>query len=241
MSYNFNTLNSTIGDSYLLGLMCANEQITDSGKTHWLMPIRHNPNHYTLSELNTHLSSLKQIYNDFELLNHWQLLGYTFPKYNAGKNGIVGLAYNQNISSIDELSDYIDDFFLINTLNSYKRSFLVGIFDGRSSFDPYTGYLVLDITGLPDALINKIDNYLLSFGITTNLNDSFSARKRSNGCLPRQPQLRVKNSEVFLEKIGLISEIRLNKSHQGLVNLGKISTSLTLTPDPLLHDLKILK
>lgn len=241
MSYNFNILHSTTEDSYLLGLMCANEQTTMNGDTYWLMPIRHNPNHYTLPELETHLLSLKQIYNDFELLSHWTSLGYNFHKYNIGKNGIVGLAYNQNISSIDELSNHIDDFFLANTSNSYKRSFLVGIFDGRSSFDLDTGYLVLDITGLPDPIINKINNFLSVFGITTNFNDGINARKRNNGYLPRQPQLRVKNSEIFFKEIGLISEIRLNKSHHGLLNLNKIPRSLALTSDPLLPDLKILK
>ncbi len=241
MAYNFTSTPATTYHAYILGLMCSNEKTVYSGTTYWLMPIRHNPNPAIFPHLYIQLSYLKKIYSGFEMLKHWKSLGYSFNKYNAGKNGIVGLALHQSISNIVDLSHYICSDFIRNPSRDFKRSFLIGLFDGRSAFDSNNGWLALDISDLPDFMVKRIEDILIYFGISYNINSSYSARKRKSGAAPRQPQLRIADLEKFLKDIGLISEVRFNNSYKGLLKLGKVSPTLTSASDPLLPGLKILK
>lgn len=209
--------------AYFLGLLMADEQIIINGERYWIAPVRHNPKQYDDVELEQHYSIVKALGEDLNksglthFISYYKNRGVTFEKFNAGKNGFVTLFKQLKADySLDELIGDIQEG-LRNSSGQVKRAFLVGVFDGRSSYDKTYKFISLDIEN--DKLVVLLDNLFSDLGITTNVNSLYSARKRDNpNAKPRKPQIRIKYLD-FLKKVGYISPIRFSKSTVELRNV----------------------
>ncbi|WP_279401729.1 LAGLIDADG family homing endonuclease [Piscibacillus salipiscarius] len=119
---------------------------------------------------------------------------------------------------------------LLSSDVSVKRAFLVGVFDGRGSYDKTAKFIALDYNN--DAIRDIVANVLNDLGIEANINSKATARvRRDSTSAPRKKQIRIKHIE-FLLNIGFISPTRFNSatsnlpSHYDLMNSSDILPSL---------------
>ena len=221
--------------AYFLGLLLANERTSIGGNVYWLAPVRHNPKKFTMPDLRNHFNTVCTI---AAKLNH---TGYTHmvqtlrshgirtKKFNAGKNGFVTLFKQTTVGyTIDELVDDISAP-LLKSPSHVCRAFLIGVFDGRSSYDKTAQYISIDLEERCSK--DLVEQVLNLFHLSINYNALPSARKRSNPASGRRKkQLRVRDFEFFLRQIGYLSETRFTKAVTGLASFIR-QTSNTLLPD----------
>ncbi|MGH0508494.1 hypothetical protein ACQVN8_11865 [Bacillus paranthracis] len=206
--------------AYFLGLLMADEKISWNDKTYWISPVRHNPTHFEQSDLEAHYTIVKKLAKslnkqDFtRFISFYKAYGVKFPKFNAGKNGFVTI-FEQKVATYS-LDDLIEDTreTLLSSIPQVKKAFLVGVFDGRSSYDKTYKLIALDIENMN--LINLLSEMFEQLDIKVKVNNLDSARKRNNPkAKPRKPQIRIKHLE-FLTKIGFLSPVRFKKATMGL-------------------------
>ena len=91
-----------------------------------------------------------------------------------------------------------------------QRAFLVGVFDGRSSadIDKKTHKIrMLSLDCISDEIGAFLSEVVEMCGIQYNYN---THRDRKEGGRPRNPQLRIKDVDYYVNNIGLISPRRIN-------------------------------
>lgn len=192
----------------------ADETIKPRDDIFWVAPIRHNPTYFENTELEEHYNYVKQIASFLGKENATQMTsffirqGYKFPKFNAGKSGIVTLfkQTSENLT-LDELINDISEA-LLSSEPHIIRSFLVGLFDGRGSYDN-SSFITLDYwnENLGSLVIKLFDLFNLDY----NINNTLTARQRQDSTAkPRRGQLRVKHLG-YLGKIGVISPNRFKR------------------------------
>ena len=208
-------INIEMGTKYLInenayflgGIFAANESVTCNNVKYWIAPVRHNSGQITSEELEQHFLHVKKI---SEKLNNQTLMSNTIKSngLDSGKfKRLIGFGtfFKTTIdSSLEELIPEIRKV-LFNSPNDVKRSFIVGMFDGRGSFDrnSQTGairYLSLDCEN--SVVGHFLCDVLKDFGFDFNYN---TARDRVKGGPPRKDQLRIPGNQKFIEKIGFIS------------------------------------
>jgi hypothetical protein len=193
---------------FLGGIFAANESVISNNIKYWIAPVRHNNGYLTNEELEVHFSHVKRL--SAKLLNQ-TLMAQTIRinGLDSGKfNRLVGFGTffkSTNRTSLEALIPVVKKA-LFNSTDEVKRSFIVGMFDGRGSFDKNskTGairYVVLDCE---NSTVGKfLCEVLSNYGIDYNYNE---ARDRVEGGTPRKDQLRIPGYEKFVEKIGFISK-----------------------------------
>lgn len=200
--------------AYVIGLLLCDEQFYHNGRRFWQASIRHNPRQATTEELQQHLEQVRLIVQELGLANSFNLIPFykqrniNIVKYSAGKIGIIGaieqLIQEYNIENL--LQDITQP--LLNSNNEIKRAFLVGVFDGRSSYDKTAKFISLDFNN--DSVCELLLTILNDLNVIYNTNYS---RDRIAGGAPRSNQLRIKHL-IYLSSIGLISPVRYQKSTQ---------------------------
>jgi len=198
--------------AYVLGLIMANERFNVNNKVYWQASIRHNPKQVEDIDLQAHLKSIQNICsvlgidNNFQLIEYYKQRNINIEKYSAGKRGIIGAI--QETSKGYTITDLINDIkeALLLSKPPIRQAFLVGVFDGRSSYDKTAKFISLDCDS--DEIAKFLSEILKSLEIPYNMNLS---RDRKSGGKPRKSQLRIKNL-IFLERIGYISPFRFNKA-----------------------------
>ena len=202
--------------AYFLGLLMANEKTTINSAIYWQAPVRHNPKSFNYTDLERHYNYIKQIAvflnktSSTHLVNFYKKQDIPIEKYNAGKNGILTLF--KELTSDYSIEDLISDVYdpLLNSFDNIKRSFLIGVFDGRGSYDKTANFIVLDYDKL--AVKEIIEHSLNELGIKANINSKATARvRKDSGSAPRKKQIRIKHIE-FLQKIGFVSPTRFDKA-----------------------------
>lgn len=227
--------------AYFLGmLISANEQIVINGRRYWIAPVRHNPQEVQPEDLERHYNNVKTIARNIELDQNVHMRGYfqansvRLPSFTSHK-GFVTLV--PQIKDQYSMQDLINDVsgVIKNASQEIKRSFLVGAFDGRSSYDKT--YKMVSMDGTTVESMDLFEELLGDFGLDVNINGGFSARKRENpNAKPRKTQIRVKDPLKFLKKIGYVSDTRINKA------ISLIDSSLTIVKqDNILPGLKDVK
>lgn len=196
---------------FLGGIYASEEQVISSGVRYKVDPVRYNYNVATEMEIAQHYELVRDI--------SVQVNGQTVMVENirgtaldSGKNRMPGFATFFKTTTLIELVDLIPSLraALSDSPWSVQRSFLVGAFDGRSSADInrenyYIRYLSLDcITDEAGAFLSEAVEMC---GLNYNYNKS---RDRKEGGRPRNPQLRISDVDMFMDKIGLISPRRVN-------------------------------
>lgn len=202
--------------AYFLGMLLADEQIEFQNDIYWQASVRHNPTHFTQQQLEDHLIFIKRIARSLgkesvtHLTDFYKDQGVPIMKFNAGKKGIVTLF--KQTAAIYSIDDFIQDITvpLLNSGEDVQRAFLVGVFDGRGSYDKTAKFIVVDYDGEnTEGLMRRVLNNLR---IETNLNSLASARvRRGSTSAARKKQIRIKH-ERFLRNIGFISPARYQKA-----------------------------
>lgn len=223
--------------AYFLGAIFASDEfVIKDGKKYWVAPVRHNKDQVSNIELEQHYNNIRILARDInkttimaELINSNGLnTGKFFPR-------MVGFGTFFESSINMQLEDIIEQVrsALFKSSKLVQQCFLIGMFDGRGSFDINNKngkirYLVLDCANpnLGSFLCEVISNY----GLKCNYNES---RERKEGGRPRKNQIRIKSSEKFQENIGLISAQKINKVYNlydknlyGIKNVDDILTGL---------------
>lgn len=130
----------------------------------------------------------------------------------SGKNRMPGFSTFFKSTSLDELVNLVPT--LRDTLKqspwSVQRAFLVGVFDGRSSADIDKKKHKVRMLAL-DCISDDIGAFLSEMVEMTGIRYNYNThRDRLKGGRPRNPQLRIRDVEDFMSKIGLISPRRVN-------------------------------
>lgn len=194
---------------FLGGLLVANEFYFNEGQNIWSVPIRHNPGQVSQHDIKQHFDFLKIMSNDVGgKIFDSSVLGSNLG-FSAGKKGFAILFQS---SKYENLNVVLDNFQIIqNSDKNIKRAFLIGAFDGRSSFDrdTVTGNIRNIAVDCDDKKVHDIISaLLLEFGIAAlSQNES---RERLSGGRPRKNQLRIPKSGLanFAINIGFISPFR---------------------------------
>ena len=196
---------------FLGGVYASGEQVVSSHGKYKIAPVRYNYNAATDLEIAQHYELVKKI--------ALSVNGQTFMAENirgtaldSGKNRMPGFSTFFRSTTLDELADLIPH--LRNALEqspwSVQRAFLVGIFDGRSSADIDKKTHKVRMLAL-DCISDDIGAFLSEMvemsGIRYNYN---THRDRLEGGRPRNPQLRIRDVEEFISRVGLISPRRIN-------------------------------
>ena len=202
--------------AYILGLIIsANEQMMIRGKKYWIAPVRHNSTEVLPEGLERHYNNVKAIARSMDLETNVQMRGYfqangvKLPSFTSHKGFVTIIPQIKDQYSIQDLiSDVIDA--IRASSSEIKRSFLVGAFDGRSSYDKT--YKMISMDGTTTESMDLFEELLGEFGLEVNINGGYSARKRENpSAKPRKTQIRVKEPLKFLKRIGYVSETRIAK------------------------------
>ncbi|QTE74002.1 hypothetical protein JS518_14080 [Clostridiales bacterium FE2010] len=196
---------------FLGGIYASEEQVITMGTKYRIAPVRYNYNAATDMEITQHFELVREIATPVK--------GQTVMAENirgtdldTGKNRMPGFSTFFRVTTLNELIDLIPSLreALASSQWSVQRAFLVGVFDGRSSADidkkTYKiRMLSLDcITDEVGAFLSEmLDNCDISYNYNTH-------RDRLEGGRPRNPQLRVRDVNDFMYRVGLISPRRIN-------------------------------
>lgn len=205
--------------AYFLGLLTAEETLEIDNELYWVAPVRHNPKYYTISELEQHYNNVKSLarsihHHDLTIMaESFKRSGNPIRKFNVGKNGFATI-FKQIQSDYSTINFIQDISEILLSSPQLIRCFLVGTFDGRSSFDSNTKFISIDFELGP--VKEFVERCLTELNINFNSNSQITARQRENtNSQPRKPQLRV-NRDVFITEIGYISIIRLGNAISNL-------------------------
>lgn len=201
--------------AYFLGGIYAADEHCGLNTKYWAAPVRYNPTYSTSVETTQHF--------DFVSLISSRVNGCTIMKdlikgtaMDSGKNRLPGFSTFFKESTLDNLQDGIPILksALAASRQSVKRAFILGVFDGRGTPDvnlpkKLIRYLSLDC---PNENIGMfLADVLTDFGFKINYN---TARDRLKGGKPRKPQLRIRNVDKYMEKIGYISPAKFRHLKQ---------------------------
>ena len=193
--------------AYCLGGIISSAEVHECAddRTAWILPIRHNPKQVSEQQLKLHQATINKIVTACSgsiLSKQSQEYKKWFPQ---NKEGFAAVFYSNNQIEYNTLFSDINNL-LSTASDTFKRIFLVGVFDGRCSWDKHAKKIVLDCNNHESAAL--FCRLLESYGIGYDYN---MARDRKTGGFPRQPQLRIlaQNVPLFMKNIGLISLARV--------------------------------
>lgn len=196
---------------FLGGIYASEEQVISSGKKYKIAPVRYNYNAATEMEIAQHYELVKEISNK---VNGQTVMAVNIrgTSLDSGKNRMPGFSTFFKTTTLDKLIDLVPSLkeALSNSPWNVQRAFLVGIFDGRSSADIDKRTHKIRMLSL-DCITDEISTFLSEMvgmsGISYNYN---THRDRLEGGNPRNPQLRIRDVDDFMSRIGLISPRRIN-------------------------------
>lgn len=224
---------------FLGGIYAANEGVFSKGKLYWAAPVRYNPQYSTQAQTTEH-------YDQVCLISS-KVGGYTVMKDNikgtpldSGKNRLPGFSTFFESTGLTDLCTEIPNLktVLFSSDDVVKKAFILGAIDGRGTPDisiqkGLIRYLSLDCPN------DDIGSFLLdvfkSYGLLCNYN---TARERLEGGDPRKHQLRIKNVEDYMRRIGYISPAKID--HMKSVYISKFDSANIMDGSSFLSGLKYL-
>lgn len=225
---------------FLGGIYAADEKVTSDGKLYWAAPVRYNPQYSSEMQTAEHFDCISTIAS--------KVNGYTVMKDNikgtsldSGKNRLPGFSTFFESTGLTDLRSEISTLkpVLLTADNDVKKAFILGVIDGRGTPDisipkAIIRYLSLDCPNndIGDFLYNVFQDY----GLDCNYN---TARDRLEGGNPRKPQLRIKNVEHYMGRIGYISPAKF-KNMKGVFD-AKFDAANVTDGSSFLPGLKYLK
>lgn len=208
--------------SYFLGGLSVGETIEVNNKIYWIYLVRHNPT-VTYEQLECHLNKVESVATHIGKQNSIFMHDY-FEKlrscdngrviFSAGKKGFLTL-----FQQLDEynLESFIDDIRceLISSDTTVLKSFIIGIFDTKGSYDKTLKKIAVDVRN--NNVANLIMEILDILGISYNYNPP---RVNDRPGVPRFSQIRIKYVD-YVSNFGYLSIQRLNHitSHLDLLEI----------------------
>lgn len=181
--------------AYILGTIYPlTKSINYNNYLYFAGQINHQSNMITDNELLEHFQEIYKLLEQNSLTN--VLILDNLEEKISRKKGFSILLKNDNQDE-NELSLLIQN--IKNSNLDIQKYFLIGCFDGRSSYDTSSKYLSVDVDRDYDKQ-NNIKEILLNFGIEPNINN----RDINH---PKNDQIRIprKYLDDFINKIGLFS------------------------------------
>lgn len=196
---------------FLGGIYSSEEQIMIPDGRYKIAPVRYNYGAASELEIAEHFELVSRI---AEKVNGQTLMADNIrgTPLDSGKNRMPGFSTFFRATTLDELVDLIPalrDALRASDWN-VLRSFLVGVFDGRSSADidkKNHNVRMLALDCISDDVGAFLSEMVELSGIRYNYNKH---RDRLEGGRPRNPQLRIKDVDDFMARVGLISPRRVN-------------------------------
>lgn len=196
---------------FLGGIYASEEQVISSGTKYKIAPVRYNYNAATEMEIAQHYELVKEISDS---VNGQTVMAANIrgTSLDSGKNRMPGFSTFFRTTTLDKLIDLVPSLRDALKMSSWnvQRSFLVGVFDGRSSADIDKKTQKVRMLAL-DCITDEIGDFLSEMvelsGVTYNYN---THRDRLEGGRPRNPQLRIREVDEFMRRVGLISPRRIN-------------------------------
>ena len=196
---------------FLGGMYAAEEQVSSSGKNYKIFPVRYNYGAATEIEITEHYELVKSMSK--------RMMAYTAMAENirkteldSGKNRMPGFSTffeTTKQESLMEMAERLQPVLEASPWN-VRRSFLVGVFDGRSSADINKQNHNVRMLSL-DCITDEVGAFLSEILEMSNLRYNYNThRDRLEGGKPRNPQLRIKDVDDFIGRVGLISPRRIN-------------------------------
>lgn len=222
---------------FLGGIITSNESVQSAqGSKYHIAAFRYNPGGFDRKQLTEHFEIVRELGK--------RVCGQTQPvdqirntKFDNGKNRLDGFLTFFEESSPITLEQLIDDTSSSLSQSAYNviRSFLVGVFDGKGYFDRDLGkgkirYLCVDC--VEEIIGTFLCEFVQSHGYEVNYNIS---RDRKEGGPPRKSQLRIKNADLFMSQVGLISPIRINHAKEAYRRTHSVNV---ISEDNVLQGLK---
>lgn len=196
---------------FLGGIYASEEQVETADGSYKIAPVRYNYGAATEIEITEHYEIVKGL---AKRLNAYTAMAENIrgTKLDSGKNRMPGFSTFFKTTTLDELTDLIPR--LKDALNqspwSVKRAFLVGVFDGRSSADINRQNHKVRMLSL-DCISDDVGAFLASVLDNVDIKYNYNThRDRLEGGKPRNPQLRIKDVDTFIYKVGLLSPRRIN-------------------------------
>ena len=208
----FGTQYLTKEAAYFLGnIFSSNESIRNNGRLFWIAPVRYNYGYASELQVEQHLEFIKAMSAPMgaQTLSAEVIRG---TPLDSGKFRLPGFGTFFKSTGLDSLDAAIPGLQDTLFASSWEvlQSFLVGVFDGRGSIDINKNthairYIVLDCP------TNEIGQFLFNVCTYAGFNCNYNmARDRLGGGEPRKPQLRIRNYDDFMMKVGLISPKRFS-------------------------------
>lgn len=204
---------------FLGGIYSSGEFVRTGDDLYWIAPVRYNYRYASEIEIEEHFAHVKQMATTMnaQVLMAENVRGTSLD---SGKFRLPGFGAFFKSTGLENLNVGIPQLktALEQSPWDVKHAFMVGVFDGRGSIDINKQnfairYIVLDCP------TNEIGYFLYDFfennGFACNYN---TARDRLEGGAPRKPQLRVKNSEWYMSRIGFISPKRFSLIHNAFMH-----------------------
>ena len=202
--------------AYFLGeIFAAEEYVVSNGNRYMVAPARYNYGAATPLEIAEHFELVRAlaVQVDGHILMKENIKGTSLD---SGKNRMKGFSTFFLSESLENMEDLIPTLkvALSDSPWSVQRSFLVGIFDGRSSPDinkKNHDVRMLSLDCISDEVSSFLSEMVEMSGIRYNFN---THRDRVEGGKPRNPQLRIRDVDTFMNLVGLISPRKINLLQQ---------------------------
>lgn len=217
ISYEQLSINIDFGTEYLTqnvayflgGIIASNEYAIKNGKKYWISPTRYNYGYASPSEIESHFEHVKTIGKDLHC-NTYMSETIRISHLDSGKFRLPGFGTFFLATDTEPLETQLPqiEIALNNSSPEVKRCFWVGVFDGRGSvdIDKKTHNLRQIALDCPSEEIGDfLSKQIKHIGLRYNYNTS---RDRVEGGNPRKDQFRVPDVELFMKKVGLITDKR---------------------------------
>ena len=197
--------------AYFLGGISVGEIINIFDNEYWICLVRHNPG-ITSQQLEHHFKKVKYIASYIGKQDYIYMYDYFKDLrssingrllFSAGKKGFLSL-FKQNRQY--NINTFVHDIKqpLINSDNNVLKSFIIGIFDTKGSYDKTLKKVVVDVRSIDvaDLIMNILDKLNISY----NYNPP---RAKDRKGVPRFSQIRI-NYYDYVSKFGYLSIQRLD-------------------------------
>lgn len=196
--------------AYFLGGLCVGETININDKKYWTCLVRHNPP-LEYSELEPHLNKVQSVASHIGKQDSIFMNDY-FPNLRSAEHGRLLFSAGKKgfLTLFEELKDYDLDTFirdihdsLVSSNVAVLKSFIIGIFDTKGSYDTTLKKIAVDVRS--EVTANLIMEVLDILNISYNYNPP---RTNNRPGVPRYSQIRIKYTD-YVPTLGYLSDKKL--------------------------------
>jgi hypothetical protein len=196
---------------FLGGIYVSQEEIHTRDSNFRIAPVRYNYGAASELEVASHYEYVKRAGS---LVNGETIMSKNIrgTVLDTGKNKMNGFSTFFKVSTLDDLEAFIPTLKKGLQASSWdvRRCFLCGIYDGRGSADINKQNHNVRMLSV-DCISVEIGDFLAEMLDDAGLQPNYNMhRDRLEGGNPRKNQLRIRDVDVFVQKVGLISPRRIN-------------------------------